>query len=62
MHQHRAKIKEERGFVGYSANPGNPNPAAHGWVSEVATCSCGATRLTNSNQGFVERGPWKNPE
>lgn len=33
-------------------------PAAHGYVTTVAICRCGAVRHTNENQGHVERGRW----
>jgi len=34
------------------------NRAAHGNVTVVDSCACGARRLTNVNQQHVERGSW----
>ena len=31
---------------------------SHGGVTYVDHCSCGATRLTESNGGKAVRGPW----
>ena len=59
MHQHREKSYR---IVGYTAPiPGvEQNPAAHGGVCIISTCSCGAERRTNSTGGAKrsEVGPW----
>lgn len=34
------------------------NPAAHGGVSYVQQCRCGAVRRTNANAGAREVGAW----
>jgi len=34
------------------------NPAAHGNVTVVSTCRCGAERRTNVNGQHSERGEW----
>jgi len=38
------------------------NPAAHGGVTLVHYCACGATRRTNQNGRHIERGPWQEPD
>jgi hypothetical protein len=35
---------------------------AHGGVSIVETCACGAQRRTNANQGYEEVGRWSHPD
>lgn len=37
------------------------NVGAHGGVTYVYTCRCGATRRINRNQAFTEAGPWIAP-
>jgi hypothetical protein len=32
--------------------------AAHGGVTFIDTCRCGARRYTESNGGYTRRGPW----
>lgn len=56
-HRHRAKTTITRCFSGPVS--GRQNPAAHGNVCRIDTCSCGATRATNVNGNHVERGDWK---
>lgn len=36
----------------------NENRAAHGSVTVVEHCKCGAWRYVNVNQRFREHGPW----
>ena len=57
-HRHRAKTRETRGYMGTVRAPVEENRAAHGGVTHVDTCACGARRETNSNGRFVERGQW----
>jgi hypothetical protein len=64
-HQHRqsrakANLKAAEGvwpFNGQVAWPGNPR--AHGGVSTVEICHCGARRIINLNNGQSENGEWK---
>lgn len=35
-----------------------PNPAAHGNITEVCICRCGAEKRININQEHIERGAW----
>lgn len=56
MHKHRIKTHQTFGFSYPVRQP--PNPAAHGGVMHVDTCSCGAVRRTNTNGMHIERGPW----
>ena len=61
-HQHRHRSKGEEKIVGFShcAAPGRCYAASHGGICRVATCSCGATRRTNSTgPGREERGEWQ---
>lgn len=37
------------------------NPAAHGGVTFVDRCECGAQREVNSNNGRIENGAWYRP-
>jgi hypothetical protein len=57
-HTHRTESSRTIPFTGPVATE-RQNPRAHGGVTEIATCKCGATRLTNRNQGHVERGQWQ---
>ncbi len=58
VHRHRAvpKLQKIRGFGGPVSK--DENRRAHGNVCVVDTCCCGAQRLSNHNQGSVERGEW----
>ena len=38
-----------------------PNPAAHGGITETQRCACGAVRQLNVNGRHVEAGPWVEP-
>ena len=60
MHQHRSIEPREKTipYIGHSVRPDKPNPVAHGNVTHIEVCACGARRLTNSNGGRLERGPW----
>jgi hypothetical protein len=40
----------------------NCDPASHGGYSVRYTCTkCGATRLVNINQTYIEKSPWERP-
>lgn len=54
---HVAGRSFERGFR-HTVNVDNEDPRAHGGVTQVEVCRCGATRLANLNQGYVESGDW----
>jgi hypothetical protein len=59
-HKHRAVPKQSK-IVGFShcVRPDDCHPAAHGGVTHIDHCRCGATRRTNSTGfGRTERGPW----
>ena len=56
-HRHRAKHEKVRCYS-YPIPGARYNPAAHGNIMVVRTCSCGAIQRVNENQGYVERGPW----
>jgi len=60
-HQHEAtQVSEPRPFVGGLGRRAldNENRAAHGGVSFIETCECGAWRYVNENGAHVEYGPW----
>ena len=38
------------------------DPRSHGNVCRIETCSCGASRRINSNQGFREKSEWIIPK
>lgn len=57
-HLHAVKTTRSLPFGGAIYSAARPNPKAHGGVTIEATCRCGAVRLTNANQGYVERGAW----
>jgi hypothetical protein len=68
-HKHQSTGDEgaER-TVGFAACVADPrarhlcNPKAHGGVTHLETCICGATRRTNSTgEGRTEVGPWIAP-
>jgi len=59
-HTHKAKTRR---IVGFShcvcVAPRRCDGRAHGGLTEIARCRCGAERRTNVNQGFRERGEWE---
>jgi hypothetical protein len=57
-HQHRATETTTRPFAG-PVNTRRHNRAAHGNITRIDRCSCGAERRTNINGRHKERGPWK---
>lgn len=58
-HRHRARQSEHRVY-GWSRCVAETScsGAAHGGVTYVDRCACGATRLTESNGRHEMRGPW----
>jgi hypothetical protein len=59
-HRHRPVSETTTPFFGAVSD--RENPKAHGNVCYVGRCSCGATRKTNVNRLWIERGPWIEPE
>lgn len=59
-HKHRARSRKTklRGFSGPSYGAKKQNPAAHGCITEIDYCTCGARRETNVNGLHVEVGAW----
>ena len=61
-HQHRVRISVDRGWthcVTPEACAENPRKqAAHGNITRIDTCACGATRSTEINGGAANTGPW----
>jgi hypothetical protein len=66
-HTHRAKPDSKvRGWT-HCVTPrecaADPKRAvAHGNITRVDTCSCGATRLSETNGGRTNYAPWQEPE
>jgi len=61
VHRHRS-IAVIRTAPFFGPIPGaRQNPAAHGGVTNLHRCGCGAMREENRNAGHVERGPWYTP-
>lgn len=65
QHQHRARAGAKSCIVGWShcvtpdecaANP--QRQSAHGNITEIVTCRCGAVRHTEINNGVANHGPW----
>ena len=57
IHKHRARAIKDIPFQGCT-RPDHCRPEAHGNITVVSTCPCGATRMNNINRGFIERGEW----
>ena len=61
-HHHKVKTSIDRGFNGPVTTETDgryaQNPAAHGNITRIDACACGATRRTNINQGYREYGRW----
>lgn len=60
-HRHRPATSREEGYRWPVGPAERQNPAAHGGICTVDTCSCGAERRTNVNGAHVERGEWGHP-
>ncbi len=60
-HKHRkmSAAAREVPFSGPVAQP--ENPRAHGGITRIDLCSCGATRKTNISAGHSEVGRWEEP-
>lgn len=59
-HLHRVKVTQDVAYR-YPVRITGQVPAAHGGITEIAVCACGATRLANYNQGYAEIGDWQDP-
>jgi hypothetical protein len=62
MHRHKMSTERNYCFRGPAVGARTENRAAHGNVTVVERCACGATRETNINGRHVERGAWMQPE
>lgn len=56
-HQHRAKTTVVTPFIGAVSR--SENRWAHGGVTFVHRCSCGAVKKVNANGCHREHGPWE---
>lgn len=59
-HRHRVKITQDVAYR-YPVRITGQVAEAHGGITEIAVCACGATRLSNHNQGWAEIGEWQDP-
>lgn len=57
-HRHQIKTTRTVGWT-HCVAEGCYCGAAHGGVTHVDTCSCGAERRTESNGRHTARGPWE---
>jgi hypothetical protein len=57
-HTHRVKSWVTVDFRG-CVSPDQCTPEAHGDITDIATCSCGAVQKTNINRQYREAGPWE---
>lgn len=60
-HKHKAADSRDVAFSG-PVSIDRENPAAHGNITQIDRCRCGAERRTNINQHHVERGEWSTDE
>ena len=62
MHKHKMKTEVTRAWA-YCVNPHSGcSGAAHGAVTRVQTCSCGATRRIEGNGRHATKGQWYDAE
>jgi len=62
-HKHRPKWLKERPYQYCVAEGNRPcKPRAHGGISHIATCICGAVQYVNQNKQETEFGIWKEDE
>jgi hypothetical protein len=61
-HRHRPVRREIRGFVGPIEGARRQDRRAHGNVTFVWHCKCGATKKANINGQWAEVGRWIAPE
>jgi hypothetical protein len=57
-HKHPGIIWRTIDFSGCVA-PDQCVPEAHGDITDIAKCSCGAAQKTNINREYSEIGPWE---
>lgn len=57
MHTHRMSRTRTLPFRGPVS--ADQDPRAHGNITVEETCRCGAQRLVNRNQQYVEKGEWE---
>jgi len=57
-HRHTAATRTETPYRGTAAGARRENPAAHGSLTIVETCDCGATREVAANGRHRELGRW----
>ena len=60
-HKHTPDETMEHNYRGPVGDPQDPVSAAHGGYAVRETCSCGAERTTNHNNGREEVGYWLSP-
>lgn len=61
--RHKATTERTIGYLYCCASkPWLCSGRAHGGVTHIETCRCGATRLTNSTGGYSETSGWVLPQ
>ena len=65
MHEHTSISERDQAHTGcvapYRGAATPCEPAAHGGITRIETCSCGAQRRLNLNGGHREEGAWRGP-
>lgn len=63
MHDHKMERSRVTPYMGSVARgvARDENRAAHGGITRIETCACGASRLVNANGSHVEAGAWREP-
>ena len=59
-HRHRVHSSRDVAYR-YPVRVKRQVPPAQGGITEIATCLCGAIRLTNLNHSYAEVGAWQDP-
>jgi hypothetical protein len=62
QHRHRAATSgPASAYLGPVRRAVRQNRQAHGGVTYVETCACGAAKVVNRNGRHAEHGPWDMP-
>lgn len=61
-HKHKASTSRTTAFLGPVGPAEDQDPCAHGGISYLQRCACGATRRVNVNGSHIEMGEWVEAE
>ena len=61
-HQHRVKWSGVPRCFSSCVNPERCKPEAHGNITVLDKCACGATREVNINGNWIERREWSDEQ